>query len=261
MGRVFAPFLVAAIAALGNSSANAADALPPAPVLGKAIGPSANISDWYLRGDAGRAVSITSEASLGTLPAGVTGDWSRPQESVFYGIGLGYRLNDFVRLDASAEHRLPAKYSAQTRHPCATGVCVDSYSASTQSGVFLANAYFEVITWMSLTPFIGVGLGAASNQSSHVVDVGTNETASGAGASRWSLAWALMAGVAYEAVPGVHVELGYRYLDRGRTSLGAIACVNNCAGAVKRFTTISHDVRMGVRFAFQQGSPQIIAAR
>jgi opacity protein-like surface antigen len=254
MGRVNAPFLAAAFAAFSFGSAIAADALPPAPVLGKPIGPSAHFSDWYLRGDAGRALATTSEASLGTLPAGVTSDWSKPSGSAFYGIGLGYRLNDFLRVDASAEHRLPAKYSARTNHPCAPSVCSDSYSASTQSGVFLANAYFEAITWMSMTPFIGVGLGAATNQSSHVRDVGNTETASGAGASRWSLAWALMAGVAYEAVPGVHVELGYRYLDRGRTSLGAIACTADCAGAVKRFSAISHDVRMGVRFAFSNSS-------
>lgn len=252
MGRVFAPFFAAVIVASGTSLAIAADALPPAPVLGKAIGPSANISDWYLRGDTGRGISTNSEASLGTLPSGVTSDWSRPRDSAFYGIGLGYRVNDFVRLDVSAEHRLPAKFEAQTRHPCGASVCVDSYSARTQAGVFMANAYFEAITWMSLTPFVGVGLGAASNQSSHVMDVGAGETASGAGASRWALAWALMAGVAYEAVPGVHVELGYRYLDRGRTSLGAIPCASSCAGAVQRFSTISHDVRMGVRFAFQQ---------
>lgn len=250
MGRVFAPFFAVIIAAAGTSSAIAADALPPAPVLGKAIGPSAQISNWYLRTDAGRGLATTSDATLGTLPAGVTSDWSSAHNSFFYGIGLGYRLNDFVRLDVSAEHRLPAKYAAQTKHSCGAGVCIDAYTARTQSGVFLANAYFEAITWMSLTPYIGVGLGAATNQSSHVRDVGVSETATGEGASRWALAWALMAGIAYEAVPGVHLELGYRYLDRGRTSLGAIPCTSNCAGAVQRFSTISHDVRMSVRFAF-----------
>ena len=254
MGCFNAPFLAAAFVALSCGSTFAADVLPPAPVLGKAIGPSAKISDWYLRGDAGRGLATKPEASLGTLPAGVKSDWSKPGESAFYGVGLGYRLNDFVRLDVSAEHRLPAKYEARTSHSCAPVACVDSYSARAQSGVFLANAYFEAITWMSMTPFIGVGLGAATNQTSHVRDVGNAETASGAGASRWSLAWAAMAGVAYEAVPGVHVELGYRYLDRGRSSLGAISCTSNCAGAVQRLSTISHDVRMGVRFAFQQGS-------
>ena len=207
--------------------------------------PQARRPDWRM---------LLPALVIGVLPAGVTSDWSKPRESAFYGIGFGYRLNDFVRVDASAEHRLPAKYSARTNYPCAPSVCVDSYSASMQSGVFLANAYFEAITWMSMTPFIGVGLGAATNQSSHVRDVGNTETASGAGASRWSLAWALMAGVGYEAAPGVHVELGYRYLDRGRTSLGAMPCASGCAGAVQRFSAISHDVRIGVRFALQQGS-------
>lgn len=250
MGRVFAPLFVAFIAASAAGPAIAADALPPAPVLGKAIGPSANISNWYLRLDAGRGLSTNSEATLGTLPVGVTSDWSKARDSVFYGAGLGYRVNDFLRVDASAEHRMPAGYHARTNHPCGGSVCVDSYSARTQAGVFLANAYLEAITWMSLTPYIGLGLGAATNQSSHVLNVGAGETASGSGASRWSPAWALMAGVAYEAVPGVHVELGYRYLDRGRTSLGVIPCTGSCAGAVQRFSTISHDVRMSVRFAF-----------
>ena len=118
MGCFNAPFLAAAFVALSCGSTFAADVLPPAPVLGKAIGPSAKISDWYLRGDAGRGLATTSEASLGTLPAGVKSDWSKPGESAFYGVGLGYRLNDFVRLDVSAEHRLPAKYEARTSPSC-----------------------------------------------------------------------------------------------------------------------------------------------
>jgi len=264
MGGVRALSLLAcaALAACLSRPALAADALPPAPALGKHLGPAKEFSDWYLRADSGAAIAWSPEPkalpSLGGLAPALAVDWARLRDGAFYGVGLGYRLNDFVRLDASAEHRLPAGYAARTSYACGLARCVDETRASLESGAFLANAYFEAITWRGLTPFVGLGLGLARNATTQVQVAGVQPgggAASGEGAARWAFAWALMAGVGYEPMQGVHVEMGYRYFDAGRASIGRLACAAGCAGAGQRFGVGSHDVRLGVRFALADGFP------
>jgi opacity protein-like surface antigen len=264
MGGVRALSLLAcaALAACLSRPVAAADALPPAPVLGKSLGPAKEFSDWYLRADSGAAIAWAPEpkalAPLGGPAPALAVDWARLRDGGFYGVGLGYRLNDFVRLDATAEHRLPARYAARTSYACGLARCVDERRASVQSGVFLANAYFEAITWHGLTPYVGAGLGLARNVAAQVTASGLQAgggSAAGEGAARWAFAWALMAGVAYEPTEGVHVEMGYRYFDAGRASLGRLACAAGCLGAGQRFAIGSHDVRLGVRFALAEGFP------
>jgi opacity protein-like surface antigen len=242
--------------------AAAADALPPAPALGKSLGPAKEFSDWYLRADSGAAIALAPEPKIvaaaphGGLSNDLRVDWARMRDGAFYGVGVGYRVNDFVRLDASAEHRLPVRYAARTSQTCAGARCVEETSARVQSGVFLANAYFEAITWHGLTPFVGAGVGLARNESARVNVAPAQGAGAGSGAgegdARWAFAWALMAGVAYEPAQGVHVEMGYRYLDAGRVGLGRVSCATGCAGAAQRLSLGAHDVRLGLRFAFAE---------
>ncbi len=264
----------AALVACCAPSAAAADVLPPAPALGKSLGPAKEYSDWYMRADSGAAIawapepkliaphSADAQAGLGGLGglgglAPLTADWARLRDGAFYGLGLGYRVNDFVRLDASAEHRAPARYLARTSHACGSARCADETRASAQSGVLLANAYFEAITWHGLTPFVGAGLGVARHATERVAVAGLGPgggAGAGDGAARWAFAWTLMAGVAYEPTEGVHVEMGYRYFDAGRAALGRVSCASGCAGASQRFAVGAHDVRLGVRFALANGA-------
>ena len=78
--------------------------------------------------------------------------------------------------------------------------------------------------------------------------------------SKWNLAWALHAGVAYKVTPNFTVELAYRYLDMGDGLTGdlrrfdGINTINNPM-TFKNIT--SHDLKLGVRWDLT--SPQVYA--
>jgi opacity protein-like surface antigen len=58
------------------------------------------------------------------------------------------------------------------------------------------------------------------------------------------LAWALMAGFGYAVAPNLMVDLGYRYLNFGDLTVGSDA------GAMTLKNLAAHEVRVGVRWSF-----------
>ncbi len=103
----------------------------------------------------------------------------------------------------------------------------DDYTASKSEWLFLANAYVDLGTWWCITPFIGAGIGTSRNTISNFVDTGATQagatilsTTYGETASKWNLAWAAYAGLAYKVAPGLNLELTYRYLNLGHAATG-----------------------------------------
>ncbi len=69
-------------------------------------------------------------------------------------------MNNWFRADLTGEYRTKAMFKARASCNAGTGTCFDVNSGNLSSFVFMANAYLDLGTWWSLTPFIGAGGGA-----------------------------------------------------------------------------------------------------
>jgi opacity protein-like surface antigen len=265
--------LAGAALAAAFTSAQAAD-LPPisgprpiAPVQVEEMG------GWYLRGDIGvGSQNFTDFGHTQTNSAFVwPASWSIDQRSMgdatFVGGGVGYQLNSWLRFDATGEYRSKSKFKAIGSYTefCPTGRCFDVYDGDHSAVVLMANAYLDLGTWMCLTPFVGVGVGAARHSIGGLTDVGyISDGTTGFGYAsnndfaEWKLAWALHAGVAYNVTSNFKMELAYRYLNMGNVNTSIIDCANSgCAGtggpsAYYTFQNFdSHDIKFGMRWMLQ----------
>jgi opacity protein-like surface antigen len=128
----------------------------------------------------------------------------------------------------------------------------DSYNASKSEWLFLANAYVDLGTWWCVTPFVGAGLGLSRNTISSFLDINTPNrgVAYAPAASRWDLAWALHAGLAYRLSTGLTLELAYRYVSLGDGETGAVTNFQGFSrGRTVEFKDItSHDAKIGIRW-------------
>jgi opacity protein-like surface antigen len=250
--------LGAAAVALLGTAARAADLPPIMPIMKAPI--VEEFGGWYLRGDIGMSnqrlkrldnILFASATSFQWLDKG--GFDSAP----FFGIGVGYQFNSWLRVDVTGEYRGKASFHALDSFSNAGTPNTNDYTGSKSEWVLLANAYADLGTWWCMTPFVGVGIGVAYNRIDHFRD--TNVIAGGGGwadtGTKTNFAWALHAGVAYKVNPAFTVELAYRYLNLGdaRTA-DAINLDGTNVTPNNPFTfqsITSHDLKLGMRWMLQ----------
>ncbi len=216
----------AAAAGLAITTANAADMAPPPPIVVVPV-----YSGWYLRGDIGmtnqQTTSLTNVVSPGTS---VGTKFLTFDSAPLLSMGAGYQFNNWLRFDVTGEYRGNAHFHGQQVATFGGVILPDDYSASKSEWLFLANAYVDLGTWWCITPFIGAGIGTSRNTISSFVDTGATQaglggnsilsTTYGENASKWNLAWAAYAGLAYKVAPGLNLELTYRYVNLGHAATG-----------------------------------------
>ncbi|KAF0229570.1 MAG: opacity type [Beijerinckiaceae bacterium] len=247
--------IAALLATASTGIASAADMLapPPPPPMMQAPPPLDVGGGFYLRGDVG--TGLYSNSSIRTVPAvaGLRTIDSSIDGTHFIGIGAGYQYNSYLRTDFTAEYRLDAKH----RHTDVfTGPPVNSNLITGKVGGFvaLANAYVDLGTWHRITPFVGVGAGFATMTMGKTTDY--NLTAGGAvggtGPSKTQtrFAWALHAGVGYDLTQNWKAEAAYRYLRIGDVNGGQVTCAGACPYNVRINSLASHDIKVGLRYAF-----------
>jgi opacity protein-like surface antigen len=266
-------YLVAAAgaASLLSSAALAADMasiMPPPPQYYGA--PVEDFGGWYLRGDIGmtnQSVKKLDSNTAAQFPA-TTDVGLGFDSSPLFDLGVGYRFNNWLRADVTAQYRGRANFHGSNRLIfSATDFESDNYLGSKSEVVFLANAYADLGTWWCVTPFVGFGIGTSYNMISGFSDSNlriTNGVTNGsitnfADNGKWNFAWAAHAGLAYQVAPSVTLELGYSYLDLGSARPGTFTKVDGTTGAssivMKDIT--SHDLTLGVRW--QLDSPPVYA--
>ena len=262
--------LVAAGAAtLLSSAAFAADmAIAPPPQM-YAPPVVEDFGGWYLRGDIGfsnqrverlnnilDSTVTTSAQNLGFNTAGI------------FGLGVGYKVNNWFRVDVTGEYRGNSQFFGTDRISFPGGVGTETYHATKSEWVVLANAYVDLGTWWYITPFIGAGVGGARVGIANFTDQGIANNGAGAlpglvfgdNLSKWNLAWAIHAGLAYKVSPNFTVELAYRYLDMGDGLTGDLRAFDGANNVVNPTTfknITSHDLKLGVRWNLE--SPQVYA--
>jgi opacity protein-like surface antigen len=253
--------VAAGAASLLSSVAFAADmAIMPPP----AYAPPPVVEDfggWYLRGDIGFSNQRVNRLN-NVLDAGLT---SSTQQLGFnsagiFGLGVGYKVNNWFRADITGEYRGNSNFFGTDHITFPGGVGVDTYHATKSEWVVLGNAYVDLGTWWCVTPFIGAGVGGArvsianfTDQSLSLGAFGPADAglAFGDNASKWNLAWAVHAGLAYKVTPNFTVELAYRYLDMGDGLTGDLRRfdgVNSVNNPMTFKNITSHDLKLGVRW-------------
>ncbi|MDQ2081820.1 porin family protein [Xanthobacteraceae bacterium Astr-EGSB] len=264
MGTAKSVLLAGAMTLLAYPAANAADLPPIMPVKAPAV---YDYSGWYLRGDIG--MTNQRVGSLHVAQYDVVTSQFDHRDNTFdsaplFGVGVGYQLNSWLRFDVTGEYRGKSSFRGGDTYTYAdganTGSGFNNFTAEKSEWTVLANAYIDLGTWYGITPFIGAGVGASRNTIHNFKDVGYNNdnlngtntsSAYGADASKWSLAWAAHAGLAYQVTPGLTMELAYRYIDLGKAETGDIIGFdgsNATYNPVEFRDITSHDVKFGLRW-------------
>jgi opacity protein-like surface antigen len=261
--------VAAGAASLLSSVAFAADmpSIMPPPAYAPPV--VEDFGGWYLRGDIGFSNQRVDRLN-NALDAGLT---SSVQNNSFntagiFGLGVGYKVNNWFRADVTGEWRGNSQFLGKDSITYPAGFGTDTYHASKSEWVVLANAYVDLGTWWCITPFIGAGVGGARVSINNFTDQGLAieggpvkpGLAFGDNVSKWNLAWALHAGVAYKVTPNFTVELAYRYLDMGDGLTGDLRRfdgVNDFNNPMTFKNITSHDLKLGVRWDLS--SPPVYA--
>ncbi len=264
MARSKAFVISAGIALAAGGLASAAD-LPPAPRLPPPAPVVEDFGGWYLRGDVGLGVAAARpdlQNEPDPISTGVSSDFLSPyasesfnnttlSPSSMFDFGVGYRFNNWFRMDGTLEYRGGARLqSLYTLTDPASPVFggplqyADFFNADVSSVVGLVNGYVDLGNYWGVTPFVGAGVGFADNMLSGFTDQGFGYASFGSlgssgsyldNGSKTSFAWALMAGLDFDVTRNLRLELGYRYLNYGSIKTGASYCLAGASGGV--FTT------------------------
>jgi opacity protein-like surface antigen len=227
--------------------------------------PPADTSGWYLRGDIG--ISNQRVGSLFNVLYNTTTVTNLDKgfdAGGIFGLGVGYKVNNWLRFDVTGEYRAGTNFRGLDIYApepnSGTGVGVDDYYARKSEWVAMFNAYLDLGTWWCITPFIGAGVGGSYVTIGNFrdINVATNGLAYATEASKWNFAWAAHAGLAYNVTPGLTVELAYRYISLGDGLTGDLITYNGVSTVNNpmEFRNItSHDVKLGVRWMFMPDQP------
>jgi opacity protein-like surface antigen len=262
--RLLAAAATAALFAI--PAAHAAD-LPPLPPVYQ----PAPMSGWYLRGFVGMTNQQVNNVGFSPNPFpndNITTQFATFDSSPLFGMGVGYQWNNWLRFDVTGEYRANSHFrSIQVDHSVTPVQFADEYNASKNEVLFLANAFIDLGTWWCVTPFIGAGIGGSYNTIQSFTDIG-NSVGDGISSttfaddhSKWSFAWALYAGLAYQVTPNFNVELMYRYVNLGSAQTGPAHAFDNTPIPTNPFvfdTITSHDLMLGVRWMFDQPPPPLM---
>lgn len=211
-----------------------------------------DMGGWYIRGDVDYHITKFKGADYITYgpPAGtntfttgsIANSWSA-------GGGIGYKVNKYFRVDATADYLLRTSFSGSTSGTCGGAPCTSTDTSTFEALVLMANAYADLGTYNGFTPYVGVGIGGAKvHWSTLANDIGGTVTYH-AGANNWRFAYAAMVGVSYCLTDKVDVDVGYRYTH---ITGGRMFQLDAGGGAGPGFDRgmDNHEVRAGLRYNF-----------
>ena len=195
-------------------------AYPAPPAYGEPDAPFEFGTGWYLRGDASFADEVRPVLDFN---AGSFSSRKRDWNYVLGG-GIGYKFNEFLRIDLTGDWFQPNDYDPPARNARPDLPNRPFNTARVQKFDGLANLYIDLGNWYGATPYVGAGAGIAvfdpsegiSTASRNIDTAPVSVYAGDNTASRTRFAWAAMAGVSYNVGANATVDLGYRHIDLGR---------------------------------------------
>jgi opacity protein-like surface antigen len=264
----FAPWAIVGAITLASTVANAAD-LPPQPIcvpraqahLWPGVPLCAEeFGGWYLRGDIGITNQKVDKLENVLLPPSTQHVNAEFDSAGLFGIGAGYQFNNWLRVDVTGEYRGNSDFHGLDVVRFGGSTQTNEYRATKSEWLVLANAYLDLGTWWCVTPFVGAGIGASRVNVSSFVDVNTptGGVAYAPNESKWNLAWALHAGLAFQASNNLAIELAYRYTNLGDGHVGDAVTFNGINDIYNPTTfkdITSHDVKLGLRWTCCDAPP------
>nr|WP_316655601.1 porin family protein [uncultured Gellertiella sp.] len=243
-------------AALGADLYQPADPVPVAPVQ------SVDSSGWYLRGDAAYNYNKSRGAWFFQGSNGLESDFTTAglRNSFSIGGGVGYQVNSYLRADVTADYMFNGDFRGSTHGGgAAFGACVVSCTSTDLASMtalsLLANAYVDIGTWGSITPYVGAGLGGTYVKWGDLENTSCDDSNSAncdvtehhGGNGNWRFTYALMAGASVDVTCNLKADIGYRYrhVEGGRMFDYK---ANGGPGYDRGFG--SHEGRLGLRYVF-----------
>ena len=266
-------FLGVALLAGATGSAGAADMYGDGGSLKDGPYQMPEMARWYLRGDIGYATH--RESDIRELDAN---GFSQPlidteiDEAWTGGGGIGMYFGHALRGDVTYDHRADTGVTGWKENG---DLPEGNRSFDVDSSVVLANLYYDIDIGTSFTPYMGFGLGWASNRANEGTGdgficgcVGGYPTAINVpvvieSETTQNFAWALMAGISIDLggrggmkdvqdmASAFKLDLGYRYLDMGEVNTGEVIAQHPSAQAsgdpiIDDYN--AHEFRVGLRY-------------
>ena len=245
--RLTLPALAVLMASASVGAGQAADL--PGPLALPELTPASVAefgSGWYLRGDVG----YVQYEDVSTSVVGNTGALTSTIDDVFsVGLGFGTEFTNWFRADVTFDYRAPADI-ALGGSCIGCGIAFNGATTSLESYLLMANAYLDLGTWWRVTPYVGAGIGTAYNKLDTLTLSPSAPTTIVRGSGDWDLAWALMAGAAFDITGNWKVDAGYRYADLGEveSEVGTNFAALTLNNPVVVDDITSHEFRIGFRY-------------
>ena len=258
--------LIGVLAALlASSPALSADLYQPEPVPVQPIEEPvqvASTSGWYLRGDAGYSFNKIRGARFFQGSNGYERDFDnvKLRNAFTVGAGVGYQVNSYLHTDLTFDYLSRSKFEGSTSGGGADfGACVTRCTsrdyASLTAYSLLANAYVDIGTYGSVTPYVGAGIGGTYVKWSNLNNTSCADgnpancdtSVSHDGKGSWRFTYALMAGASIDVTCNLKADVGYRYRHiEGGNMFGYAQ--SGGPGYDKGIS--SHEGRVGMRYIF-----------
>ena len=282
MGSLKLTLATTLLLASASSLAHAADLGGIVDPAGQAADPMVELgTGWYLRADAGasRLTMPKVSSDLNFLPStqqsksfslGLAGgykfnNWFRAD------VGYDYRTPRSV---SGTGGQVTCPQSVDFTDPLNPVLvnfvpgCAVRQNIKLQRWNVMANGYLDLGTWSGITPYVGAGAGLAflrtSGSVTYLKPDGTaysvfidpkniavtpltplvyDQSYGGNNPHRVNLAWSLMAGVGIDVAPHTTFDIGYRYLNLGKSQ--GLPAQN---GKVFTKTIVEQEIRAGLRY-------------
>jgi opacity protein-like surface antigen len=252
-----------ALAAIASFPALAADIYEP-PVIEYVEPEPVVFGGWYLRGHIGMSNQKVGDLYNVLFDSFTPANNFRIVDKNFesgptFGVGAGYKINDYLRLDGIVEYRGEVGFHGLDAWTDNAGNArFNNYTGKKSEWLLMANAYADLGDFGGITPYVGAGIGMSRNTIHSFRDAGIDPATNAPtlayadAASKWNLAWAVHAGIGIKASERTTIDLGYSYLNLGKAQSGDIIAydgTNNIDNPMHFRKITSHDFKLGVRYS------------
>ncbi len=267
MKRILA---IASFALALAGQAYAADLyVPDQPAEAPVAAPVVASNGWYLRGDVSYDVMDLRGAHFfqGNRASHLTDFASADLDNTGnLGLGVGYQVNDYLRVDTTFDWMFNADFNGSTTGSCGSAPTCRSHDTSSLTAYSLmANAYVDIGHYGLITPYLGAGLGGTyvkwddlKNTSCSTTTGKCDDTVTHKGREGWRFTYALMAGAAIDINCNLKADVGYRFRHVVDGDMFGYSTKGG-PGFDKGLNI--HEARAGLRWAFDNGdcAPMYVA--
>ena len=200
-------------------------------------------SGWYLRGD----VSYLPRKSYRNVDfSSLTVSYSDDETPVFASLGFGYHFNDSLRGDINFG-LLPGN-EVSASETTATDIATARVKNSARTAI--VNGYVDLGTYVGITPYVGAGIGlfrgkySASRTFTDLTPANL-DVADSISKTKYSWAYTLNAGLAYQITKNIVIDLGYQYLSAPDAEYARLDSAS--AYSVHKGVD-NHQIKVGLRY-------------